>query len=148
MNRYNALSAQLGMFLMLLNLVAWGVWFAAREPYTPAACAVLQATRSERDEALSSSASFTQAYIASVHLLFARPLHPLSSEPTPVKILYVSNALPLVGAWSFLVPSQSNELGPTCSESRTCGILFLILSTAQWGLLGGAAGYFLRSRRI
>lgn len=135
-----SLAASLATGLMVANLAAWGAWAFVRAPYGSGACAALQARRDAADREDARHGSLLDDYTRSEHLLFSRPLRPLASEPLPLQALYVANTLPLVGAWSFLVPTASRHLGPTCSESRTCGVLFLILASGQWALLGGALG--------
>lgn len=148
MSRHQTLSSQLGMALLVLNLVAWGAWAFFRAPYSAPECAALQVRRTDRDPSDARAGSLVEAYTRTDHLLFSRPLHALSSEPIPLRVLYVANALPLIASWSFVVPSPSSDLGPTCSESRTCGILLLVLSSAQWGLVGGALGVWLSRLRL
>src|SRR5512140_3684728 len=113
MSRHRSMTVNLGTALLALNLLAWAAWAATRPAYTTGECAVLQARRAGQDAAGATGTSGIEAYTRTDHLLFARPLHPLASEILPVKALYVANALPLIGAWSFLVPSSSNVLGPT-----------------------------------
>ena len=67
-----ALSAELGTALMLLNLAAWGAWAFLRAPLGGTACAVLQAKRSERDQAVGDTSTFPGTYTGSEHLLFRR----------------------------------------------------------------------------
>ena len=139
-------TVQLGMVLAVANLAAWGAWAALRQPYSPPACAALAAQRDEQDRADTRQSALIPAYTQSEHLLFSRPLRPLSSEGLPLQVLYVANAIPLAAAWAFVVPTQSIHLGPKCSESRTAGVLFLLLSSVQWALLGAAIGHWRQNR--
>ena len=147
MSRHGSRTLELGMALVVLNLAAWGAWALPRHPFSQTECAVLQARREDGDRG-TRSGPLVEALTGSDHLLFGRPIHPLASEAVPIRALVLANALPLAASWSFVVPSPSAALGPTCSESRVCGILFLLLSSAQWAIVGGAVGRWLERRRF
>jgi hypothetical protein len=136
MSLHEALSSRTSACLVVANLLAWSGWFAMRSPYGELECASLRAHREARDLASARGELSPSQDTEGDRLIFGRPIHAAGSEPLHFRVLYAANYLPLEVAWSFVVPSGSRALGPTCPESRVCGVLFLILSALQWIIIG------------
>jgi hypothetical protein len=135
MSLYQALSSRTSAILVAVNLCAWAGWLLTRAPYSDVQCARLNVQREAQDLA-TAHGEVRRDSIDGDHLLFGRPIHPGQAEPLHFRVLYGVNWLPLTGAWSFLVPTGSRALGPTCTESRICGVLFVILCALQWMIVG------------
>jgi hypothetical protein len=140
--------ARAGTALAALNLLAWLLFFALRSPYSAADCQALDLRHAERAAELAREPGNMRLMSDQDHLWAGRPIHSGWAEPPAAKPLYLPNFRALSYAWLMAVPAWRIDLGPSCKESYLVAGWFLLLSTAQWFLVGTAlflVATFLRS---
>jgi hypothetical protein len=128
--------------LVAANALAWTALVALREPMPEAYFAERDTARGASGFSTSSSDPFA--------VLAGRPLWIWShgSEPLPVLILAIANALPLFALVVLDAFAWASGWLPTQARSVLALAVLLVLASAQWWLLGTAVMRFLAWRRV